>query len=272
MAELSESQDLEKAEFLARSTSKSTVVFRRYDKLALRNLLHLNEKLYRMEKAFWSKTQGSQDQASVGGARIEGPPDATRSTQKQNDDRPNLDMLAVTIKDYYEALHLYSQILKLGAPPSRTTKFIHKWLRKKRAPESYGMQPEDNERDYTDLMCLYTPPDNDFLSQLATSIPYIKLLFIDMHHSEIDEYYFNENHVQKSVTFIGLVLAVLFLVGAMWALWRETDNVVAQLAIVTGFVVAFAVWVGFFTSMSRREVIVATAAYAAVLVVFVNSS
>jgi heme A synthase len=92
-----------------------------------------------------------------------------------------------------------------------------------------------------------------------------------MGQSEKGEYYFDENRVQKSVTFIGLVFAVMFLVGAMWALWRERDNTVARLAIVTGFVVAFAAWVGFFTSMSRREVIVATAAYAAVLVVFVNS-
>jgi hypothetical protein len=69
-----------------------------------------------------------------------------------------------------------------------------------------------------------------------------------------------------------MVLAVLFLVGAMWALWREGENMVAKLATVTGFVVAFACWVGFFTSAQRKEVITATAAYAAVLVVFVSGA
>jgi hypothetical protein len=44
------------------------------------------------------------------------------------------------------------------------------------------MQPEDDERDYPDLMCLYTPPDNDFLSRLATSKwnPLIRIFFLDV--------------------------------------------------------------------------------------------
>ena len=112
----SESLDLEKAaEFLARSTSKSTVVFRRYDKLALGNLLHLNEKLYDMEVAFWSKTQGTQDQAPVGETQIQGTQDqapvgetqiqgsnSTQITQDQCHDRPDPGELAKTIKDYCE--------------------------------------------------------------------------------------------------------------------------------------------------------------------------
>lgn len=98
----SESLDLEKAaEFLARSTSKSTVVFRRYDKLALGNLLHLNEKLYDMEVAFWSKTQGTQDRAPVGETQIQGS-NSTQITQDQCHDRPDPGELAKTIKDYCE--------------------------------------------------------------------------------------------------------------------------------------------------------------------------
>jgi hypothetical protein len=101
MAGPSESLDLEKAEFLARSTSKSTVVFRRYDKLALGNLLHLNEKLYDMEVAFWSKTQGTQNQAPVGKTQIQGP-NSTQITRDQCHDRPDPGELARTIKDYCE--------------------------------------------------------------------------------------------------------------------------------------------------------------------------
>jgi hypothetical protein len=46
--------------------------------------------------------------------------------------------------------------------------------------ESYGMQPPDDEQNYTDLVCLYTPPENDFLSWLVTSTPWIRILFFDV--------------------------------------------------------------------------------------------
>lgn len=45
---------------------------------------------------------------------------------------------------------------------------------------------------------------------------------------------------------------------------------IAKLGTVTGFVVAFAAWLGFLTTAQRKDVISATAAYAAVLVVFVS--
>jgi len=56
----------------------------------------------------------------------------------------------------------------------------------------------------------------------------------------------------------------------MWALWRERNRMVAKLATITGFVVAFAGWVESFTTAQRKEVITATAAHTAVLVVFIS--
>lgn len=74
--------DFSLAEFLARSTSKSAVVFRRYDKLALRNILRLNEKLYRMEL----ESHGSQKNA-------------------EQDAR-----LAYTVKEYCENHDIYANV------------------------------------------------------------------------------------------------------------------------------------------------------------------
>jgi len=45
---------------------------------------------------------------------------------------------------------------------------------------------------------------------------------------------------------------------------------IAKLCTVTAFVVAFAGWLGFLTTAQRKDVIAATAAYAAVLVVFIS--
>jgi hypothetical protein len=76
--------------------------------------------------------------------------------------------------------------------------------------------------------------------------------------------------MQKFVTFVGTIISIGFLVSAMWVLWRLNDLMIAKLATVTGFVVAFAGWLGFLTTAQRKDVIAATAAYAAVLVVFVS--
>jgi hypothetical protein len=76
--------------------------------------------------------------------------------------------------------------------------------------------------------------------------------------------------MQKFVTLVGTIISIGFLVSAMWVLWRLEENMIAKLATVTGFVVAFAGWLGFLTTAQRKDVIAATAAYAAVLVVFVS--
>jgi hypothetical protein len=34
----------------------------------------------------------------------------------------------------------------------------------------------------------------------------------------------------------------------MWVLWREGQDMIAKLGTVTGFVVLFAIWMGFFTA------------------------
>lgn len=80
----------------------------------------------------------------------------------------------------------------------------------------------------------------------------------------------NEQKLQRFVTVVGTIIAIGFLIAAMWVLWRLQDDMIAKLATVTGFVVAFAGWLGFMTTAQRKDVIAATAAYAAVLVVFVS--
>ena len=80
----------------------------------------------------------------------------------------------------------------------------------------------------------------------------------------------NEHRLQRFVTFSSTVFAIGFLITAMWVLWSLDDQMIAKLATVTGFVVAFSAWLGFLTTAQRKDVIASTAAYAAVLVVFVS--
>ena len=76
-----------------------------------------------------------------------------------------------------------------------------------------------------------------------------------------------EDRIQLAVTVLGTLMAIGFLIAAMWVLWREGDHMVAKLASVTAFVAVFATWLVLF---KRKNIFVATAAYAAVLVVYVG--
>ncbi len=84
-------------------------------------------------------------------------------------------------------------------------------------------------------------------------------------------YLFDERKTARIVAMLSILIAASLLIGAIVAL-----NYVRQsgprLGIVGGFTLAFAASIGLLTSARRAEVFAATAAYAAVLVVYVSGS
>jgi hypothetical protein len=74
-----------------------------------------------------------------------------------------------------------------------------------------------------------------------------------------------------AVNIISVVIAAILLVGAICSLYY-VSNPQARLGMIAGFTVLFAISVGLLTSAKRGEVFASTAAYAAVLVVFVSGN
>jgi len=76
-----------------------------------------------------------------------------------------------------------------------------------------------------------------------------------------------------------MVAAFASLVVAVWVLsvvnkYKTEEDLKVdrrELGTLTGFIVGFALWVGFMTKLPRNEVFGAIALYAAVLVVFIGS-
>jgi len=68
-----------------------------------------------------------------------------------------------------------------------------------------------------------------------------------------------------------MVVAAVLLVGSIVGLYFVTSDA-AKLGMVAVFTAAFAVSVGLMTNARRAEIFAATAAYAAVLVVFVSGN
>jgi hypothetical protein len=74
-----------------------------------------------------------------------------------------------------------------------------------------------------------------------------------------------------AVAVISIVLAAILLIGAITSLYFVTKPA-ARLGMIGAFTVLFALSVGVMTNATRAEVFTATAAYAAVLVVFVSGN
>ncbi|KAL1642331.1 hypothetical protein SLS61_009717 [Didymella pomorum] len=246
------------AEYLAQNTSKAAAVFRRYDKLAMFRIIRLSKELRDLEH--------KHDEIIETG---------------HNREDPGLyadfeDQVSKKIKEYYDLLNAYSQVLHLEPPAGRTVEALDRYIGNPFAHNKqewwahrlrYTLRGSIRERTYPDLVSLYTPAENDYLSKFVDKFLYP---FFTTPESTKDAKYVNEQKLQRFVTLSGTVFAIGFLIAAMWVLWRLKDNMIAKLGTVTGFVVAFAAWLGFLTTAQRKDVISATAAYAAVLVVFVS--
>jgi hypothetical protein len=74
-----------------------------------------------------------------------------------------------------------------------------------------------------------------------------------------------------AVSIISVIIAAILLVGAITSLYYVTQPK-ARLGMIAGFTVLFAISVGLSTSAKRGEIFASTAAYAAVLVVFVSGN
>jgi hypothetical protein len=89
---------------------------------------------------------------------------------------------------------------------------------------------------------------------------------IDMSNEETT--FVPSRRIGQTTTVIGMMAAMGWLIAAVWALWN-TKKLENKLFYVTGFVIGFGVWITSLTTASKMEVFGATAAFAAVLIVFV---
>ena len=81
--------------------------------------------------------------------------------------------------------------------------------------------------------------------------------------------YSKDSLVDKVVTFITILLGLGMLIGPLWWL-QNLSNSQTRLEVITGFLFLFTVLLSILTVAKPFEVLVATAAYGAVLMVFMQ--
>jgi hypothetical protein len=175
-----------------------------------------------------------------------------------------------------ETLLLQSQITNLRRPSDRVLNAIrdytsgeaYKTANTSALPIISGLA-KDFLADKTDLIALRRGNEEDYLSRLLQdNWAFQKRDTVD----PIDRTtMYKKEYVVRTVTVISMISAAVLLIAAIISLHSvSSDN--AKLGLVAMYTVLFALSVATLTNARRAEVFASTAAYAAVLVVFVSGN
>ncbi|KAK9790475.1 putative DUF6594 domain-containing protein [Seiridium cardinale] len=268
---------------IASDPDRTGTIYRRFDRLASRALLLMEAEIAELEAL-----QDKYDEEDrLRGDRLSGESRSKWSTfEKQASEKDNNGImvnpaeakrmeLAMVIRDklekYYDALARHHALLNLEKPAHTTVQRMRKWFlgeAENNQPQLWGRSQKRFE-DVNDLVALKVPANQDRLSLFILN--YFGGLFqADGHHGDSD--IVPERSVAKVVAILGSIFSALVLFGSIVSLYFVQNMPYALLGMVGGWTILFALCIGVLTNAKRDQVFAATAAYAAVLVVFISPS
>ncbi|CAG8957585.1 hypothetical protein HYFRA_00010451 [Hymenoscyphus fraxineus] len=261
---------------IASDVDKTTTLYRRFDNISARNLLY-----YQAEIAELEELQNSYDELDrlekdkiSNECQRDWSQFAERAKEGRKREREHME-LAIRIRDKIERYHqalVNHQVLLNSPPPSKSTvTAMRNWFFNTgngsgaQIPQTWGAS-ESIYDDAHDIVALKVPPDQD---RLTSFIQNNFGLFFKTSKLENGQAYVSQHNLSRFISFLSTLLAAILLLGAIVSLYTVKDEK-ALLFMVCGWTVLFASCVGFLMSAKRDAVFAATAAYAAVLVVFVS--
>ncbi|KAH6629701.1 hypothetical protein C7974DRAFT_395030 [Boeremia exigua] len=175
------------------------------------------------------------------------------------------------MKEYREALLFECTLACVKSPPSRTFEAVfHASTRfNKDSKEHDPILGGSSSKLYSlndDLVLLKQPEHND---RLTAFVQRFLPVFLVSEQRARNMAYVPEKSIARFVTILSIVIAVVLLFVAIICLYYISSPT-TKLIMVGIFMLLFAGSVGLFTTAKRSEIFAATAAYAAVLVVFVS--
>ncbi|KAF2002119.1 hypothetical protein P154DRAFT_618864 [Amniculicola lignicola CBS 123094] len=261
-------------------------VYRRFNRLASRNLLYLQAEILDIEARL-----EEHDAEDVEIANSEN--DATESMEvklnarcwevfkekaKSGDRKAQERMdlireLRERMAEYQDALIRQSALMNLETPGPRVRGAITGWFELKKPLVGRSRNMFSDAAQY-DTVALRTPPDQDRLTRfLQNSLGYFFRHRKTKKEYPLDwdgMYYFPETTIRHIVSFTSVFIAAALLVGAITSLYfvQKPSSMIGLLA---AFTTLFAGSIGLLTNARKVDIYAATAAYAAVLVVFVGN-
>ncbi|KAH8814405.1 hypothetical protein F5882DRAFT_69499 [Hyaloscypha sp. PMI_1271] len=280
-------------------SDRELALFRRFDVLGARNLLYLQARLLVLEEVLKRYDDEDKDfirrNCKINAEKEIIPSEAalealqitkdwttfvSRAEKDIRDDdfskngrtkdhyRKRLDTILeiqTVLKQYQEALILHNKVLQLDSPGSRALEVFKAWFNRKKPFAGKGNKLMEND----DIAALRPSQGQDRLSKtLQKRVGWMFQEKRPVPPSWGEMVYFSEKHLTRAVQILSVLFLALALTGAIIALhyiaptgWR--------FGALGGFLLTFALAVGTLTNATTPEMFAATAAFAAVLVVFI---
>ncbi|EFQ92999.1 hypothetical protein PTT_09734 [Pyrenophora teres f. teres 0-1] len=252
------------SDWISRDPDDEALVFRKFGRLAARNILHLQCNMIQLEKDIDQLDERIRQSADI---------DTVRSLKRwetlmeracvvdslESQLVAKLTQLQHLLKEYYDILTLRAQIARLHRPSDRLVDAYRYFLK--------GSGIKDLNGSPMDLLSgrakiSYPPPDYDFLSRTLRDYWFSKKKPSDERPD--DTLLYEDKNIVRFVAVLSMLLAATLLVGAVVSLYF-VENEKVKLALIAIYTALFAASVKSCTDAKRAEVFAATAAYAAVL-------
>lgn len=256
------------AEFIASDPELS--VFKRFDYLSSRNLLYLQSELLDLQaqlRDFDEDDYNGEDGEILLSAKC-WETFAARAEEPQHprekERMETIRKIRILMKEYQEALVLRQKVLTLQMPGDRAFTAFSNWFTK------FRPLTEQLLEDQNDFVALGVIEEQDRLTKIIQDVGG-QWLPGSRNPASREVKYYSEDVVNKVVAGITIILAAILLEGAIVVLYFVTSPNL-QLGLIALFIVLFAASIGLLSNAKRSEMFAATAAYAAVLVVFVSGN
>ncbi|KAH6989499.1 hypothetical protein BKA56DRAFT_256686 [Ilyonectria sp. MPI-CAGE-AT-0026] len=268
------------ASWLASDPDDEALVFRKFNRLAALNLLYMQSEVLELEKRVDSMHLSTVDGHDMGLK------DAARTwetlirqcqpgSEFRLDAKERMDLLLELrkkLKDYHEALALQKDIASLRKPEDRVIEAVKHFFENPQhilGGSAKELFQETKTDGFNDLVALKPRAESDLFSD-----------FLRRHWRDEEEVArdgvshfkrFNEDSITRAVNVATVIVAAFFLIGTMVGFYFMKSTVL-KLVMIAVFTTLFAGSLALVTNARRAEIFASTAAYAAVLVVFVSNS
>ncbi|USP73078.1 hypothetical protein yc1106_00352 [Curvularia clavata] len=267
------------ARWIARDPDGETFVFRKFDQLAARYALHLQARITSLEAEIEGQDRIARNHAEYevrqGSKSWEMLSERAKAVDSFEEKRVNsIEEMGELVQKYYDFLNARSQIAEKRQPCDRSMSALREFVNGTAVKNDEGVPVsliKGRAQGYldhkSDLITLARPIEEDYLSRFLQD----HWIFRSRNTSEIYDRttVYKNLHITRTVAGIDLLLAAILLIGAIANLYL-VPNAKAKLGLVAMYTILFASSVALCTNARRTEIFAATAAYAAVLVVFVS--
>ncbi|SMQ48024.1 unnamed protein product [Zymoseptoria tritici ST99CH_1A5] len=259
------------ARFISHDPDSETYVFRKFSELTARNLVRMQCELMDLERQMKeldrkAEPESSNDPSFVLSSRS-WETMKSLAAERDGDERKLMALneeIEARLENYHAALLQAGEIAKLKQPSNRVmTAYRHEFSKMDIRGDAAAMLDVES-----DLVALKPPPDGDLLSNMIRN-HWPGSIKTRANPDGGGIVHYQEHQLQLLVSLISISIATVLLVGSILLLYfvQEPDS---RLGLLIMFIILFAVGIRISTSASRDSIFAATAAYSAVLVVFVS--